>query len=81
MTGTSPLQHHSAPRMGRQAKYKHQIAALRKNSCERLMIQLEVNSKGLAGPEPCSGDSEAGAGVAKANIGCHKDSLNGFAAV
>lgn len=37
----SPLQRHTAPQMGRQAKYKHQVASLRKNSCERLTVSLE----------------------------------------
>ncbi len=37
----TPLQRHSAPQMGRQARYKHQIASLRKNSCERLTVSIE----------------------------------------
>ena len=32
---------HNAPRMGRKAAYRHQIANLRKNSGERLIVQIE----------------------------------------
>jgi hypothetical protein len=37
----TPLRRHSAPAMGRLPRYKHEIAALRKNSCERLHVSLE----------------------------------------
>jgi hypothetical protein len=32
---------HSAPKMSRTARYKHTIANIRKNSCERLQVTLE----------------------------------------
>jgi hypothetical protein len=32
---------HSAPKMARAARYKHTIANIRKNSCERLQVTLE----------------------------------------
>jgi hypothetical protein len=35
------LTSHSAPKMGRAARYKHRIASLRKNSLERLDVSLE----------------------------------------
>jgi hypothetical protein len=38
MTALNP---HAAPAMGRAPRYKHRIASLRKNSCERLDISLE----------------------------------------
>lgn len=38
---TTALRRHSAPAMGRAPKYKHEIAAMRKNSCERVHISLE----------------------------------------
>ena len=41
MTTATPLRRHTAPAMGRAPKYKYEIAALRKNSCERLHITLE----------------------------------------
>ena len=34
------LHRHSAPKMNREANYKHEIAKLRKNSCERLHVDL-----------------------------------------
>lgn len=38
---TTALRRHSAPAMGRAPRYKYEIAALRKNSCERLLVSLE----------------------------------------
>jgi hypothetical protein len=35
------LRPHSAPKMSRAARYKHTIAKIRKNSCERLQVTLE----------------------------------------
>src|SRR5687767_11951238 len=35
------LNPHSAPKMARAARYKHTIANIRKNSCERLQVTLE----------------------------------------
>lgn len=42
------LNRHSAPKMNRDANYKHEIAKLRKNSCERLHVDLtEYNNMHL----------------------------------
>jgi len=42
------LHRHSAPKMGRETNYKHSIAKLRKNSCERLHVDLtEYNNMNL----------------------------------